>query len=1660
LVAASAAFCWGAPADAFQADALSHRDALEDGAGLDLLATQGFVAEPTGWRATGNTARLVSRCLSLPQPSGAQLVAWSFLDLNLRDLGGAAATLTIEDCAGAPLLGPSPLVEGCNALDLSGLDAIARPTVRLVVEVSGPGPLIDDWALHGRSDGLSILRVVPSAPEVESGDTLTFAAALSASGLALESSQVRFQLQAINDLGDNNDDGLATDAEENYGDGLRAYRPVTFVSAGPGPSGEVAVVPASGADVGEITWALQDLPAGWAGALPLTLAVPRGYVDGKTVAARAELELGARSACGVYDNRHTFSATSPAVTVRSVDGSFLETGSDTSFVGPGAQGIQLLSYWRNSAAALSNPSDREGVDFVISSVGDCTPTYAEHEVLEDGAWPLQAVVIPPGSSGSPFGSFSFHAARLSYQDNLAGLLRVRFNVPNTCVAGSEVRFLVQASGVLPAWSDSQEVRFLVEESYCRGVERRGERLMSGADTNLLPFPGWPERYVEGGSLRAGEWFMYNLVGGLWDSRTHSVGLAHSYGLVTITPGLTFHGVRGQAASLFADRLYKDCSGAAPIPGALGFVHGQDPPHPGWRSVALDFDGAPFDRPADAADPRAVVGPGCRLLLVKDDDSPPWQGPDFGFFNADGIFRVCDGNFSCNEPLDGAVLSLLPTSVYTHERISNPTGVDHDCGAAPGIDYVKEARAWPRIYAIPRTGSIEAGSILEVDLVPENNNRASAAPQARYGLDLGGLRDTIELEQVTGLVITDGFLAPGPDQNSPGSSCDPNAIVFVPPDAVTCRGAGPGSAACYAHFQLPDGCQPPNGWGLNLPADAEHDDYRPIFNLRLRLPIRRTLRPGQEVPLVAEVRQSSSELLGPDNGVSPDRWPSDNYRAQAAVEVVGNPSLGVRATGPSAWPLGGTFVDVMEVENRANVALAGAYVLVWLPRAGQNGSNFTPGYGPAYLERSAALVELEVSEEPGCWSDPFGSTWVAAPLNVSTRAGYASESAPISADARCLRVRAVDELLPGARLRAAVGLQIPNDPLLSEGHLRLRAAAGLSNLPAGPNLAPVESTDADTVVRTQLVVNVEKSGAPDPSRPGWVRWRVLAQNVSGVPVVELPMQDNLPPGLIFRGLAAPLVAGQSCLTVDCAPSSPLPGGDGGQVEWRVALAPDDGDPSGGPDQSELLLWTEVGPGHPPGQPVENCVEARPALPGVGNLTCASVNASPLMVAKSVLASPDRGGAPPLVIEGQGQLHYRIQVESRAVAPHYLRIFDRLPLGARYLQGSLRIDGATASDTLLSGDTLDLSYPGPVAPGQQVTVELSVEVLAGAPLGVMANVAHGQSCQAAGVASICGLAIPSSPALAQVERDDDDPDGDGLDNHEEGEEGTDPQDPDTDNDGLDDGEEVDLGTDPLDADTDDDGISDGEEVDPGEDGYLTDPLDPDTDDDGLPDGVETGADPVPGGNSDGNGTPYEGTNPGFRPDLDPNTRTNPVDPDTDGGGVPDGEEDADHDGEQDPDERDPNDPTDDIPANCGDGTVDPGETCDDSNHQAGDGCAADCQVEPGWSCEGTPNVCVEGAADPDGDGVPNGQDNCDQVPNRDQGDADGDGLGNLCDPDWVDPALDPGDGSANLAEGCRCSAGKVEGRLGLGPWGLIGLVWLMRRRRSPLGRPRHDLVDPQP
>lgn len=45
------------------------------------------------------------------------------------------------------------------------------------------------------------------------------------------------------------------------------------------------------------------------------------------------------------------------------------------------------------------------------------------------------------------------------------------------------------------------------------------------------------------------------------------------------------------------------------------------------------------------------------------------------------------------------------------------------------------------------------------------------------------------------------------------------------------------------------------------------------------------------------------------------------------------------------------------------------------------------------------------------------------------------------------------------------------------------------------------------------------------------------------------------------------------------------------------------------------------------------------------------------------------------------------------------------------------------------------------------------------------------------------------------------------------------------------------------------------------------------------------------------------------------------------------------------------------NCGDGTVQNGETCDDGNTNSGDGCSGDCStVEPGYNCASPGSPCT--------------------------------------------------------------------------------------------------------
>ncbi|WP_080681908.1 DUF11 domain-containing protein [Sorangium cellulosum] len=170
-------------------------------------------------------------------------------------------------------------------------------------------------------------------------------------------------------------------------------------------------------------------------------------------------------------------------------------------------------------------------------------------------------------------------------------------------------------------------------------------------------------------------------------------------------------------------------------------------------------------------------------------------------------------------------------------------------------------------------------------------------------------------------------------------------------------------------------------------------------------------------------------------------------------------------------------------------------------------------------------------------------------------------------------------------------------------------------------------------------------------------------------------------------------------------------------------------------------------------------------------------------------------------------------------------------------------------------------------------------------------------------------------------------------------------DTDGDGLSDAVEDEIGTDPNDGDSDDDGVLDGDEPNFSDDhdgDGLINALDPDSDNDGLFDGTELGRDCADAATDAAAGTCI--------PDADPTTTTNPLDADTDDGGVKDGDEDANHNGAIDAGETDPNE-----------GDDDQTDTCRQDSDCGGPTSGSIC----------VDHACVDGCRGADGNSCPSGQ-----------------------------------------------------------------------------------------
>ena len=150
--------------------------------------------------------------------------------------------------------------------------------------------------------------------------------------------------------------------------------------------------------------------------------------------------------------------------------------------------------------------------------------------------------------------------------------------------------------------------------------------------------------------------------------------------------------------------------------------------------------------------------------------------------------------------------------------------------------------------------------------------------------------------------------------------------------------------------------------------------------------------------------------------------------------------------------------------------------------------------------------------------------------------------------------------------------------------------------------------------------------------------------------------------------------------------------------------------------------------------------------------------------------------------------------------------------------------------------------------------------------------------------------------------DDSDGDGLKDNEElgdnlqaptdtdGDGIIDALDDDDDNDTLSTAQEISLGTDPRNKDTDDDALDDALEA--GENKIGTDPLKADTDNDGILDGSEVGSDPSQPMDTDKDGTidalDADDDNDGIPTAIETKINSDPLNQDSDGDGISDGEE----------------------------------------------------------------------------------------------------------------------------------------------------------------------------
>ncbi|MEN9628292.1 MAG: hypothetical protein RJA10_1519, partial [Pseudomonadota bacterium] len=887
-------------------DAYSFEDNFNDNVGIDGSGSTGWQNNGGLIQANAQNFRLQSTCFSLPQPVGSTFDGWLFGDLSLSQTGNLSShRLEVQDCAGNVLVTQTSPIAGGASVDLRSIPA-STTSIRLAyiathsATPNGSTVLpvrVDFWRVFGQATGPTQLTVTQSATSIlpNNGNTITLS--YSSTGATTRNAVLVVPMSEVNGWNAANavsapDDGLATDAEVDYGngDGLRAWREITVSSAN-ATTGSVSPVhsnPGGPVDAaltntrtGDIQWNLGTIGSGSSGSATLVVRARQGMALGSTYAMRARIRHGATPLQAIAGLSATQSVTStaPTVTVNGLHGVSLQTYAPYTGLGPGAQDIDTYAGPLNTQNAGPNAVDLVGVRVTVTfDSGTCTPLFDRWQrggPLSTITYPHRVISAP--TAGQPATTpLVVEFDRLPFNADFQ-VVRSFFDVPTTCTDGQEVRLTYRLQVASPVVDSSGVRTFAVATNACHSagnggfLHRNSQATATGSSWQGAAWPGQPEFYeifASNGHTRAGEYFTSWSPYAQESARTHTLTLDRTYAVLTVQPGVTFHGLNTRG---FATRVYKDSTGTAALPGAAGFSPLADPPHSAWQRVTInpvrptqtatagqishdptvtgDAHITPFSAAPNDANPSAVVAPGTRLMIVKWNDNPAWQGPDFGNFAPQALWRMADGSYGVAEPAEGTQVSVnTGLQQWSYKQGVSPGDVPQSCGAAFGATGTtrKGAVSMPRIVALnPQSGAIQAGQTVNLLYYPANLNSASARTQGSYVVNLFNLRNQLDLSAVTGGFVTSGL-------NVPAGGNLAN-IVFTPPNPAACAAAlTADNPACMAVWAVPADTQLPNGWGNRA---GSTDDYTNAYRFSLNVPILRTVAAGTVLNFVPEIRRT-------------------------------------------------------------------------------------------------------------------------------------------------------------------------------------------------------------------------------------------------------------------------------------------------------------------------------------------------------------------------------------------------------------------------------------------------------------------------------------------------------------------------------------------------------------------------------------------------------------------------------------------------------------------------------------------------------------------------------------------------------------------------------------------------------------------------------------